>query len=58
MRCDVFCPGDDGPCVGSPGFESEAVEVRAGDSLFLTAWVRTLPNCTTPNGTPLRLRSS
>eukprot|EP01043_Picozoa_sp_COSAG02_P004657 COSAG02_NODE_123_length_35269_cov_51.697526_13_plen_652_part_00 len=52
MRCDVFCNGDGGPCVGSPGFESEPIQAKMGDVLFLTAHVKVLDNCTTPNGGP------
>ena len=52
MRCDAWCNGDDGPCVGSPGFESEPINIAAGDSLFVTAWISTEANCSVPNGGP------
>ena len=52
MRCDVFCKGNDGPCTGSPGFESAPIQAHAGDVLFLTAQVNVMDNCTTPNGGP------
>ena len=50
MRCDAWCSGDDGLCMGSPGFESDPINIGAGDSLFVTAWISTEDNCSVPNG--------
>ena len=52
MRCDVWCDPAGGPCQGSPGFESEQIEVKAGDILYMSAWTKTEANCSVPNGGP------
>eukprot|EP01046_Picozoa_sp_COSAG06_P059412 COSAG06_NODE_12280_length_1400_cov_1.151422_1_plen_111_part_00 len=33
MRCDVWCDPAGGPCMGSPGFESENISARSGKIL-------------------------